>query len=213
MKRLIFFFAIAMFAACNSGTVGKGNIISEKRSVSSFHSIDVNAVAEVTFIQDNTPGLEVKSYENIVPLILTSVRNGVLVIESKRHIYDLGSEHPQIIIHVPMLDHLKLEGVGSINSEGPFNFNSVDIELSGVGSINISGHAGVATMINSGAGSIHCKNLLTDTTVAKTSGVGSIQCNVSHFLRATVSGVGSISYTGDPIVEKSVSGVGSVNKE
>jgi Putative auto-transporter adhesin, head GIN domain len=214
MKKLLFLLSIIfLFTQCDTGTVGKGNIISEKREVAAFHAISSDAVAEITLIQDTTTSIEIKGYENIVPLMLTSVENGELTIETKSHIRILGKPHLEVIIHVLTIDKLELQGVGSINSQGNFNFKEVKMQLSGVGSINVSGQATKAELITSGAGSIHCKNLLSDTTIATTSGVGSIQCNAIKYLRAIVSGVGSISYTGDPVVEKSVSGVGSVNKE
>jgi hypothetical protein len=212
MKNFSLLLAISfLFSQCETGTIGKGKIITEKREVAAFHEINSDAVAEITLIQDSTISIEIKGYENIVPLILTSVANGTLTIETKNHIRILGKQHLEIIIHVPSLEKIELQGVGSIR--GNFNFKEVTMQLSGVGSIDISGQATKATLITSGAGSIHCKNLLSDTTIATTSGVGSIQCNAIKFLKATVSGVGSISYTGDPVVEKSVSGVGSVNRE
>jgi len=214
MKNFCFLLAVIfLFSKCDTGTVGKGNIISEKREVAAFHEINSDAVAEITLIQDSITSVEVKGYENLVPLTLTTVTNDVLTIETKKHINILGKQHVEVIIHVPSLDKIELNGVGNISTQDNFNFNELEMNLSGVGSINISGQAAKATLTTSGAGSIHCKNLLSDTTIATTSGVGSIRCNAVKFLKATVSGVGSISYTGNPVVEKSVSGVGSVNKE
>lgn len=214
MKNIFpFLAAVILFARCDSGSTGKGNIITEKRELPSFHAIHSNAVAEVTLIQDSTTSVEIKGYENLVPITLTTVENGILTIETKRRIQLINKQHVEVIIHVPSLDEIELYGVGSISSQSDFNFKEVTIQLSGVGSIDISGQATKTIIVNTGTGSINCKNLLSNTTIATTSGVGSIQCNAINVLKARVSGVGSISYTGDPVVEKSVSGVGSVNKE
>ena len=214
MKNLCLLLAVIfLFAQCDSGTTGKGNIITEKREVASFRAITSEAVAEITLIQDSITSVEIKGYENLIPLTLTSVQNGVLTIETKHHIRIVGKQHIEVIIHIPSLDKIELHGVGSISTQGNFNFREIEMNLSGVGSIDVSGQAAKAILTTSGAGSIQCKNLLSDTTIATTSGVGSIRCNAIKFLKATVSGVGSITYTGDPVVEKSVSGVGSVKKE
>lgn len=209
----LFLTAIFLFAQCDTGTIGKGNIVTEKREVAPFRALNSDAVAEITLIQDSAASLEIKGYENIVPLIRTSVENGELMIETKNHIRIIGKQHVEVIVHAPSLDKLELHGVGNISSQGNFNFGKIEMNLSGVGSIDVSGQATTAILTTSGAGSIHCKNLLSDSTLAVTSGVGSIECNAIKFLKATVSGVGSITYTGNPVVEKSVSGVGSVNKE
>jgi len=214
MKNILpFLAAVILFAQCNSGTSGQGNVITEKRELPAFHALHSDAVSEITIVQDSIVSVEVKGYENLVPLLLTSVENGVLVITMKKHLHLVGSTHTEVIIHIPSLDEMEMDGVGSISSQGNFNFKDLTINLSGVGSIDLSGQAKKVIINDSGAGAVHCKNLLSDTTIATTSGVGSIRCNAIKYLNATVSGVGSISYTGDPVVEKTVSGVGSVNKE
>jgi hypothetical protein len=214
MKNTVLFIVVAvLFVRCNSGISGKGNIISEKREVAPFHALESNVIAEITIVQDSAQSIEVKGYENLLPLLRTEVENGMLTLKMKKDVHMTGKNDLEVTVHVPSLDKIRLSGVGSINSQGNFNFRNVEIQLSGVGSINISGQSSKTILTNSGASSIECKNLLSDTTIATTSGVGSIECNALRYLKATVSGVGSISYTGDPVVEKSVSGVGSVTKE
>ena len=173
-KILLFASGIALLMSCDSGITGKGNIVSEKREVSSFSVIRSHAVAEIVFTQDSSLSIEVKGYENLLPLLITRVEDGILTIETKENIRMVGKQHLQVFIHVPSLSKLELTGVGSISSDGNFNFGNVSVNLSGVGSIDLTGHAGKAILLNSGAGSIQCKHLQTDTVVASNSGVGSI---------------------------------------
>ncbi|MFI5135683.1 MAG: GIN domain-containing protein [Chitinophagales bacterium] len=214
MRTPLLLLLLATFtSSCDTGIHGHGKIITEKRNVTGFHSISTDAVAEIILIQDSSSYVEVNSYENLVPLIETTVENSNLHIDSRKQISMMDNDRVKVTIHAPSLDEMSLSGVGSIKTEKPFHFNSIDMTLSGVGSINIDGDAHVANLINSGAGSIDIKGMNVDSVYATNSGVGSIRCAPIKYLKAIVSGVGSISYSGNPVVDKTVSGVGSIHKE
>ena len=71
-----------LLAGCTlPGVTGSGEITSETRQLEPFHSISLNQMdAEVYITQDGGNAVEIFADDNIIDLIKTEVRNGVLVI-------------------------------------------------------------------------------------------------------------------------------------
>src|SRR5688500_5437256 len=76
------------------GTKGSGHIASESRDVSGFKSIDVGSVFQVEITLNEEYGVELEADDNLLPLIRTEVRNGILVIKAEEK---LKSKNPIMI--------------------------------------------------------------------------------------------------------------------
>src|ERR1051325_2705224 len=60
------------------GLAGSGNRKSEKRELKSFNAIDTSGAYDVNVTCQQPASFEIEGYANILPLIKTEVRNGVL---------------------------------------------------------------------------------------------------------------------------------------
>jgi len=71
-------------------------IISENREVSGFTAIEFSTLGKVNIIQGDKESLNISGPDNLVPEVITEVRNGILIIRTKANlnINPLGSDNP-----------------------------------------------------------------------------------------------------------------------
>jgi hypothetical protein len=239
VRKLIIAAAVLMLAvaACSdddnptapsAGIVGSGIPASETRSVAVFHSVDLNAVGDVTVLQGAPQTLRVTVDDNIMQYITTTVTNGVLVIGVTPGVnldrYDLVVD-----VTMPDIQGLSLTGVGSFRSVNLLQVDTLAVNLSGVATAILQlavSHltltsSGVATMILSGTATTHDYTLSgegtlgafaldTDTSRVTISGVGPAELTASDQLDVTISGSGTVYYKGTPTVNANITGTGQI---
>ena len=214
------------------GERGSGNVVSEAREVSNFHSIEVSYPAEVFVKQGSQESLEIEAEDNLLPKLQTQVRNGTLEIfyrrENGKHVNP--TKTVKITIVVKDLDEVDFTSAGELTIE-KLKTDTLDVSLSGAGNleldevqlkglgVNLSGAgsmtaSGVADDLDlniSGFGDFEGADLHGKVARVSISGAGSATVWVDEDLMAGISGAGSISYYGTASVTKQISGVGGVN--
>src|SRR5688500_4759608 len=70
----------------NERVRGSGNIVTEARDTGDFKGIDVSSVFQVEIVAGEDFTVEVEADDNLLPLIKTEVRSGVLHIETVERI-------------------------------------------------------------------------------------------------------------------------------
>ena len=209
---------------------GSGNLITEKRDVSSFYEVQLNGSGKVTLTPGDKQSLESQTDDNIMPLIETRVINKKLTISHGKH--QLRPTSFNVDITVVKLEGVSIAGSGDISGNSRFfsdNFyaeisGSGDIELelevnkmkaaiSGSGSINLFGKADDFTAAISGSGKINAFDLEMKNVSATISGSGDCRVNASESLNATISGSGDIYYKGRPQISTRISGSGSLRSQ
>jgi hypothetical protein len=211
MRRRALVFVAVLLAGCGSSgstTKGSGHVVTEKRSVGSFSSIELIGAATVDVFVGKPTALTIRGDDNILPLIRTSVSNGALVVASK-HSY--SSRHDlRLEIGTPALDGVTLTGAGTF-SVGGIHANAFSVDLSGAATMILAGTTGTLDVRLSGAGTADLGDLVARDAHASLSGTGSLHVHATRSLDASLSGVGSIVYTGTPRhVKTQVSGVGTI---
>ncbi|UCE24414.1 MAG: DUF2807 domain-containing protein [Candidatus Zixiibacteriota bacterium] len=210
-------------------TTGSGNLVSETRTLPTFHSVTLTAVGSIRVSRGTTQSVGIEVDDNIMDYILTSVVNGVLIISSDPSVslsdYDLS-----VTLTMTDLESLTLAGVGSIISEGaPLEADSIYLYLTGVGDISIhceasyisSTFTGVGNLIlmgsvdyqrivHSAVGTISAYECSSDTTVAVLTGIGNVQVFVNDYLNVIIGGRGSLYYMGTPQITSVITGSGQV---
>jgi hypothetical protein len=204
--------------------------ISENRDVSGFNAIEFSTLGKINIMQGDKESLNISGPDNVVPEIITEVRNTTLIIRSKENINfnPLGSDNPlTFTIVVKDLTSLTLSGAGDVQVEtlttpsldinmsgagkvqqNQITTDNLSINLSGLGGIDISGQATQATIDISGAGGVNAPDLKTQTANVTISGLGGVTIWVTDQLTGNISGSGSVSYYGNPQTDTSSSGIG-----
>jgi hypothetical protein len=188
---------------------GSGTVATEKRDVSGFTDVRVHGSGDVTVDQTGTDSLSVEAEDNILPLLETTVRDGVLHLGTKPNV-NLHTTRP-IRYHVTVA---RLTGFG-ISGSGDVKARNIDTDrlsgsISGSGSATLAGRADAADLRISGSGSYDAANLQCKTVKVSISGSGDATVNATDRLEADVSGSGSVQFAGNPTVSKHISGSGTV---
>ena len=105
---------------------------------------------------------------------------------------------------------LKVSGSGDLRIH-QLESDQCTAKISGSGLINITGTSQSSDVTISGSGAYNGFNLLTSTSVIKTSGSGLGEIHADSTLDVTISGSGSVFYKGLPAISTSISGSGSLN--
>ncbi len=213
------------------GERGSGNIITETRDVSNFHSIDVSYPAQVLVKQGGKESLQIKADDNFLPGLQTRVRDNTLEIfyktQNGKHVNP--TKIPVITIVVKDLTNVDFTSAGELTIDG-LKTNALDVSLSGAGnlklnkitvkdlSVDLSGAgstsaSGTADSLNlniSGFGDFKGADLHNKDADVEISGAGGATVWADNNLNAQISGAGSVSYYGSASVTKQISGVGGV---
>jgi hypothetical protein len=244
MKRSIVFLPlvliVALTVACSrltdfvpggDGITPSDTIITEERDVSGFTGIDMSTFGKVVITQGEDESLTIKGSDNVVPLVKTTVRGGVLAIELDKNINPLGVNNAEEVlsftITVKDLSSLTISGLaevemGSLSTStltldmsgaghvqlSGLAAEDVDITMSGLGGVEVAGEASNATINISGAGEVNAGDLKCQTADVDISGLGTATVWVTDELTGTISGAGNVRYYGDPVTHTESTGVG-----
>jgi hypothetical protein len=199
------------FSGCklHRGIAGSGNRKTEKRELKSFNAIDTNGGYEINVTCQKPASFEIEADDNILPLIKTEVRDGILFVTNDQDYH--SSRSTALRITIPELNSLSSHGAAEVKIA---DANAGDLKLASTGadSIDAAGKAKSVTISSTGAGNIDTSKLTAEKAKVEISGAANVEVYASDQLDVTVSGVGSVTYSGNPkVVNKNVSGIGSVN--
>lgn len=199
---------------------GNGKTVTIKRSVGDYDAVTVAGWFDVKLVNGNEGELTLKGEENLLEYIKTEVKDGKLVIKTKKGVNLKPSNwNSGIYITVPVesIEMVALSGSGDVIGETKIkadNFktkvsgsgdislavdaNSVEARLSGSGDINLSGKANDLDVRVSGSGDIKAYDLIAEFVTAQITGSADIKITANQMLKAKVTGSGDISYKGNP---------------
>ncbi len=223
--------AMLLLAGCGLGlVVGSGNTVNEEREISGVKGVALAFVGDLRITQGDEEKLLITADDNVLPLITTEVKDGVLTIGSKSTLGIPVVNNLHYDLTVRDLNSLQLSGTGnaemnglntgdlSVGVSGAGNLSikglqadRVTANLSGVGNLALSGKANRQTIGLSGAGSYSGGDLETGSTTVTLSGLGGATVWATESLNATISGAGNVEYYGSPDVKSTVSGLGDVS--
>ncbi len=213
---------------------GSGVIETETRKVADLKVIFVEYPAEVTIRQGDAPSLTITADDNLLPQLLTEVRDGKLTIRNSERNWNQRvrpSKTVQIALTVRDLREVAFSSAGKLHIEGletdtltvtvsgagdvvltGIDVGQLTCTLSGAGNVNADGTADGVNLRISGFGNFNGGDLQAQTAALHISGAGNATLWVERDLDARISGAGSIDYYGNPTVSKTISGAGSVRK-
>lgn len=227
---IVLLLGMSLLAGCAFGmVVGSGRSVTETRAVSNFNAVEFAFIGDLAITQGAEESLTITGDDNIVTLIRTTVRDGVLRIDAGAANVGRPIVPLRYALTVKNLDSLSLSGLGniemaslegrnlalSLSGAGSLtidNLTATDlaVSLSGLGSANLSGEVNKQAATVSGAGSYYAADLRSQAAAIQISGLGNAEVWVVETLSADISGAGSIEYKGAPQVVQQISGLGSV---
>ncbi len=212
--------ATIILAGCNVGgkyVTGNGNVKSETRNITGFTGVKSSGSIDVVIIQGNNFNVSVENDENLIPLIVTEVRDGILVIHYKDD-YNINDDHSTVTVTAPEINKVAVSGSADIKSTGTLKSDkeisfaisgsgditatvdapSIKFSGSGSGDISLEGTTKDFESKMSGSGEIKCSNLKAENVDLSISGSSDAKVFASVSLKAKVSGSGDVIYYGNP---------------
>ena len=216
MKRTLLLASLILLAGgCHlekfQKTSGSGKMKLEKRTVPAFTAVEISGAYDVEIVAQKDQKLEVEGDENLLSLIITEVKNGVLSVRNEK---GFDTEHKlRLRISLPTLDSISTSGANDIVASN-VKSDEFSINASGAGNMQVSGEAESLQVEISGAGEVDAKDLRARKVTISSSGSAQADVYASEELRANVSGAGNVTYYGDPKnVSEDTSGSGSISKK
>jgi len=228
----IVIFTLLSFNSFNFiGTKGSGNVIKETRTVSTFHGIEAGSAFEITVKKGDVQSLEVETDDNIMPLIKSKVKDGILELSTKGTIRNSTSF--KVYITIPHIDDIDVSGAAKLISNDRFDEPNMEIEASGASKLEfkiktkhleldasgaskviLQGYANSAEIEVSGASKLKAYELELNSAKIDCSGASHAYVNVKESIKGEASGASSITYMGNPkMVSIETSGAGSVHRK
>lgn len=237
LKQLLLTLAVVFsISSCRTsidfrGEKGNGMVVTQTRTITEkFEKIHVTSGIELIVSQNDVVSVEVETDENIQPLILTKVENGVLKITTDDS-FDT-SKSPKVRVSLPLVSGLKSSSGSSIKSGNTLKSTSlivdsssgseiqieveadfISMESSSGSSIGVRGKALKAETSSSSGSDIDASELIANEVFSQTSSGSSTKVNPVLILNAKASSGSSINYKNIPkTLEKEESSGGSVSK-
>ena len=196
-------------SGCHVGVHGSGVRKTEKRDLQPFTAIETSGAFEVEVACQKPASFEIEGDDNILPLIETEVRNGVLHVSSTR---GFSVSRPiSLRITVPDLESIKSTGAANFRVSDVKN-DQFEIDSTGAAKVTASGQTKSLEIRSTGAGKIDAHNLRAEKADVSVTGAASVEVDASDQLDVSVSGAGRVTYSGNPKVNKHISGAGQVNR-
>ena len=210
---------------------GSGVLKSEPRQVAEFHGVEARGSLKVLVTQDTPASVKVEADDNLLPILTTEVKDGILVLDAKRN---YSTNNPVTVeVTVPVLDSLALGGSGSLTVQGELEtkdltvavggsgeltadgkFENVRCDLGGTGRVVLAGATGSESITMGGSGNMDASKLQAtgkcDVVVA---GSGQASVWADGPLSITIAGSGTVTHRGktqNP--QTQVTGTGKVVK-
>jgi hypothetical protein len=189
------------FAAKMHGVTGSGVRKVETRELSPFTSIATDGAFEIEVVCQQPQAMEIEGDDNLLPMVSTTVSNGVL------HINSAGSYSTRtpmkIKISVPNIDGNTANGAGTIQVSRLKN-DRFDIDSNGAPTIRVSGETKELEVDANGAGNVDAHKLRSSRAEVESKGVAKVEVYASDMLNVTVSGPSQVVYDGNPQVNQTV---------
>lgn len=204
------FSGLFILSACKIGGVhGSGVRKTEKRDLPAFTSIDTSGAFEVEVNCQKPASFEIEADDNILPLVQTEVRGGVLHVSTTKGYNSSGG----IILRITVsdLESVKSTGAGKFRVSDIKN-DSFEIQSTGAAQVVATGQTRSVKIHSTGAGKIDAHNLRAETADVSVTGAAGVDVYATDQLDVTVSGAGRVTYSGNPKISKRVSGAGQVTK-
>lgn len=217
-KQVKIYFILTMlavlFSGCSNESVnGKGAVIEEERSVGNFNSVNLQIPAKLYVYAGAESSVIIKTNENLLKVIETTVINGKLIIETQPNVSIRNTDVLNVYITSDMVTDFSINGSGRISIEDCIDAASMNFEVNGSGDIIACGVTESLNVVVNGSGQFKGFGLQAETAELNIRGSGDIETTVSGVLEADISGSGKIEYYGSPEVHSQISGSGTIKRK
>lgn len=239
MKKITVLIALCVVVTTYSGwlfTNGSGRIESETREVEPFSELKIKgetyvtrADFEVFITQEDTFSLVIEADDNILPMIESEVREGMLTIWNDE--WFRSSNNVRIYISSPHWRVIVVDGFAVLNTQTPLDTDAMkltingngrvdinvqaeemDIDINGRGNIELGGAAEAFSVEINGQADIDALSFVAQEAEIEINGIGDVSLEVAKNLDIEINGFGNVKYIGDPDLSQEINGSGEIER-
>jgi hypothetical protein len=198
---------------------GNGNSTKITRSTADYDAVKCAGSMDFILVKGTEGNLTLEGDSNLLEYIITEVKDGALVIKTKKgYTLKTGWNNPiKVTIPFQDIEKVTLAGSGDVVTKNTIdaksfearlagsgditldvNANSISAGVSGSGDITLKGQTTDLTARVTGSGDFHGFGLQAKNTEAKVTGSGGAEVVSTKSLKARVTGSGDIDYKGNP---------------
>ncbi|TXI33139.1 MAG: DUF2807 domain-containing protein [Niabella sp.] len=215
MKNSLFFILILVVAvACTKDNVkGSGTVKMETRNLTNFQAVEISGASNAYIQQNNSYGVAVKAYENLLPHFETKVAGQKLMAGYKAKT-NVKNDNAELYVDVPFLNSVTTSGSGSLYLEGSFTSQNFMATTSGSGNIDLPmGNVENLVVKTTGSGKVNGFDFIARNADVTINGNGHVQVQVSGKLNVQITGSGNVYYKGNPAnISSQITGSGKIIK-
>jgi hypothetical protein len=190
----------------NRTTPVTGPVVSRNFNWTASDRLEVNDVAEITYIQGPVAKLTIEAPKSVLDRI--EIEDGTI---SRDDHYDWDGKL-KVTLTAPNVHRFELGGVQSLTLR-QFDQKDLEINLSGTGSVTGTGKVKALSLDISGAGSADLSGMQMDEAEVSLSGAGSAKLGPRSSADIAISGIGGVELTRKPAsLSTSISGLGQVKQ-
>jgi hypothetical protein len=214
--------------------LGSGVAREETREVPAFHAVNAGNAFQVTIAvkQGAKPSFKLSGDDNLVPLVESAVRDGMLVIRIKDG-SNISTKLPLVAeVVTAALDRVEASGAANLKVSSGSKLDRFTVDAIGAAQISVTGldtpnavasATGASSLVlagtvaslkvdATGASRVNAKDLKVDDATVSISGASSVALRASKSVRGDVSGASQLDVHGHPAVNSvSMSGASHVN--
>jgi hypothetical protein len=228
--------AACLLAGCSLAALaqqqvkGSGTMKEETREVGDFTGVEVSHSLQAT-ITIGPKAVKLSADDNLLPLIVTEVKDGRLVAKLKENVGIQTSNPMKLTISTPKLDSIGASGAShveatvatsdrfAIDVSGAshatvkgLDTDAIEIDASGASQINVAGRCKSLKLDLSGASNLKANDLDAQSVQHDLSGASHGEVRASSSIEGDVSGASKLQVFGQPSIKKvGLSGAGSVS--
>lgn len=187
----------------------------ERRDVAAFSAIELTGVMAVEVRIDRAMSVDVQGDQQLAKLVSTTVKNGVLVIETPRdfakRLRGKDNSKLEVVITMPSLQRVSITGTGAIAVAGLAQ-KSLDASIAGTGSMELAGTTDRLRLSVPGTGEVRAKSLVARDVEVTIPGTAEASVHATKSFEATVQGTAVVKVHGKPAsVKKTVAGTAVID--
>jgi len=236
----VLFFISGIFSGCEKENMcdclkSTGPIVTERRSLDSFHRLEVRKNVIVTLHQDTIEYVEVEAGSHLIDLVKTDVSNGVLSITNLNKCNWVRSYDIEINVHVHLknLDYIDHYGSEEIKCADTLNINYIDVrennsadihllmnaqevyvrQMSGGGDIYLTGRSEFCYTFGGMFGYIYAQDFISNSVHVDSRSTGEIHVHALSSMGVYIGGPGNVYYRGSPVIASEIEGTGKLIQE
>lgn len=201
--------------SCEKNVIkGEGPIETRERTESlksSFRFIKVDGEIELYVEYGKERKLEIRGYQNLLPIFKTEVVGDKLVLKYEDS-YRIRNNNIKVYLTIDALPDLEINGSCKASFLGRFpRKEHLHTEINGSGRITYQGGEVNSCYFSvNGSGNIEAEQLSADKMGIKISGSGELKVSVKNELDVNISGSGKVFYKGTPVISQRISGSGKI---